>query len=196
MVAGISGNIKSIPRRLGLAQDKELMMTDQPESVKDFVVVTMDYTLTVDGEVIDTSRDSEAIQFIQGQGDIVPGLEKYLYGMVVSESKKVVVSPEEGYGEVDPEAFINIMRSEFPEDLPLEIDIPLQIQTKEGDIFEARISSYTDEEIRLDLNHILAGKELHFDVEIVDLRFATPEEIAHGHVHGDEHEHGEDGHEA
>ena len=170
-------------------------MTDQPGSVNDFVVVTMDYTLVVDGEVIDTSRGSEAIQFIQGQGDIVPGLEKHLYGMVINDSKKVIVPPEDGYGEIDPDAFVNILRTEFPADLPLEIDIPLQIQTKEGDIFEARIASFTEDEIRLDLNHVLAGKELHFEVQIVGLRFATSEEIAHGHVHGDDHEHGENGQE-
>lgn len=161
-------------------------MTDQPESINDYVVVTMDYTLTVDGEVIDTSRGADSIQFIQGQGHIVPGLEKELYGMTIRDTKIVIVPPEEGYGQVDPDAYINVMRSEFPPDLPLETGIPLQIQTSEGDIFEARIDSYTDEEIRLDLNHILAGKELHFDVEIVALRFATPEELAHGHIHGDD----------
>jgi FKBP-type peptidyl-prolyl cis-trans isomerase SlyD len=159
---------------------------EQPVNVSDDVVVTMDYTLTVDGEVVDTSRGSDAIQFIQGQGHIVPGLEKELYGMGINDTKVVVVPPEEGYGEIDPEAYVNVQRSEFPPDLPLVTDVPLQIQTTDGDIFEARIASYNDDEVRLDLNHVLAGKELHFDVEILSLRYATADEIAHGHIHGDD----------
>lgn len=164
-------------------------MSEQPDVVNDFVVVKMAYTLKVDNKVVDSSRGDEAIEFIQGQGNIVSGLEKSLYGMSIHDKKKVVVPAEEAYGNFDEEAFITVPRSEFPADFEMIPDNPLEIQTEEGDIFEARIDSFTDEEVRLNLNHILAGKELHFNVEILGLRFATADELAHGHVHGDGHHH-------
>jgi len=166
-------------------------MSDQPDTIRDEVVVTLEYTLLVDGEVLDSSRDSEPIQFIQGQGHIVPGLEKELYGMTVRETRMVVVPPAEGYGEIDPDSFVIVNRSEFPAEVSLETGIPLQVQSSDGDVFEARIASVEGDEVRLDLNHELAGKELHFDVEVVSLRQATPEEIAHGHIHDHQHGHGD-----
>jgi FKBP-type peptidyl-prolyl cis-trans isomerase SlyD len=92
----------------------------QPNSVAENYVVTLDYTLTVDGQVIDTSTNAEPIQFIQGTGQIVPGLEQALYGLQVGESKEVVVTPKDGFGVEDPDAIADIPRDEFPDELPLE----------------------------------------------------------------------------
>ena len=160
---------------------------DQHKTVQDDQVVTLDYTLRVDGGVVDTSEgeDGEPIQFIQGQGQIVPGLEKELYGMNIGESKQVVVQPEEGYGDIDSTAYVEVPRAEFPPEIPLETGVALQLRNQDGETMDAYIVEVRPDSVRLNFNHPLAGKELHFTVKVLDLRDATEEEIAHGHVHED-----------
>jgi FKBP-type peptidyl-prolyl cis-trans isomerase SlyD len=157
--------------------------------VQDGQVVSMDYTLHVDGEMIDSSAGQEPLEFLQGAGNIIPGLEQELYGMAVGESKKVIIQPEEGYGELDPDAFVEIPKEQFPSEIPLEIGVELQVTNEDGQPMSARIDEVTDESVTLDFNHPLAGKELHFDVKVVGLREATDEETEHGHVHGGGHHH-------
>jgi FKBP-type peptidyl-prolyl cis-trans isomerase SlyD len=140
----------------------------------------------VNGEVVDTSEGAQPIQFIQGQQQIIKGLEDELYGMSVGESKEVIVGPESGYGEVDPENFAEIPRDQFPSEIPLEPGVELELKDEDGEIIDARIVSVMDEIVRLDFNHPLAGEQLHFQVKVVDLREATPEELDHGHVHDGE----------
>ena len=162
--------------------------TEKPDKIEDGVVVTLDYTLTVEGEVVDSSEENEPIQFIQGQEHIIPGLERKLYGLKIGEDKKVTIFLEEGYGDVEPEAGMDVPRSEFPPEIPMEIGTGLQLKTQEGEIVSAHIASIDADTVQLDFNHPLAGKELHFDVKVIDLRQATDDEIAHGHLHdGNEH---------
>src|SRR5512145_31469 len=152
--------------------------------VQDGHVVSMDYTLQVDGEVLDTSSGHEPLEFLQGAGNIIPGLEQELYGMAIGESKKVIVQPDEGYGALDPEAFVEVPKEQFPPSIPLEVGIEIQVTNQDGQPMSARIDSVSDETVKLDFNHPLAGKELHFDVKVVSLREATNEENEHGHIHG------------
>ena len=156
--------------------------------VQDGQIVSMDYTLRVDGEVMDTSSGREPLEFLQGAGNIIPGLEEELYGMAIGESKLVIVQPEDGYGAIDPDAFVDIPREEFPSNIPMEEGIEIQVTDQNGNPMSARIDSVNDESVKLDFNHPLAGKELHFDTKIVALREATYEETEHGHVH-DGHSH-------
>ncbi|MGE5223005.1 MAG: FKBP-type peptidyl-prolyl cis-trans isomerase [Omnitrophica WOR_2 bacterium] len=158
------------------------------QTVEDGQVVTLNYVLTVDGEVVDSSEEGQPITFIQGQGQIIRGLESELYGMEVGQNKDVVVQPENGYGEVDPENYSEFPRNQFPPEIPLEPGVELELRDKEGETVGARIDSISDDSVRLNFNHPLAGKELHFSVEVIELRNATDDEIAHGHVH-DGHEH-------
>lgn len=159
-------------------------MSEQTQRVVgDNDVVTLEYTLTVDGEVVDSSKDHGPIAFIQGQGQIIPGLEKALYGMAVGESKQVVVPPAEAYGESDPEAFLEIPASEFPPEIPLEPGVGIQLRDPSGQVFDAFIDRVEGDTVVLNFNHPLAGKELHFEVKVVGIREATEEELAHGHVH-------------
>ena len=151
--------------------------------IQDNVVVTLDYILTVDGEIVDKSDDTGPIQFLQGFGQIVPGLENALYGMVVGESKRVLVSPDDGYGVEDEDAYAEIPRSEFPPEIPLEVGVELQLKDQDGDVFDAYIEELREDTVLLNFNHRLAGKELEFSVKVVDLRSATEEELDHGHVH-------------
>jgi FKBP-type peptidyl-prolyl cis-trans isomerase SlyD len=157
--------------------------------VQDGQVVLMNYTLKVDGEVLDTSVGHEPLEFLQGAGNIIPGLEEELYGMGIGESKNVVVAPEEGYGTIDPEAFVEVPREDFPPTIPLEVGVELQVTNQDGQPLSARIDSVSDESVKLDFNHPLAGKELRFEVTIVGLRDATDEENEHGHVHDGGHHH-------
>ena len=151
-------------------------------------VVSLEYTLKVDGEVVDSSTERGPIEFIQGTGNIIPGLERELYGMVLGESKDVVVNPRDGYGEIDRDAFTDVPRDQFPENIPVETGIELEIQDKAGHPMHARIDKVEEKNVRLDFNHPLAGKELFFAVKIAGLREATDEEREHGHVHGKDHE--------
>ena len=160
----------------------------QDYKVDDGKVVSMHYTLQVDGKVVDSSDGGEPLQFIQGMGHIIPGLEHELYDMEVGQSKSVTVPPKEGYGETDASAFMDVPREAFPENVPLEKGTELELRDQSGHPVYARVDEVSEKNVRLDMNHPLAGKELHFDVKIADVRPATEEEVSHGHVHnGDDH---------
>lgn len=146
----------------------------------------MDYSLTVDGEIVDSSEDSEPIEFIQGHGNIIPGLEKELYGMSIGAQKSVFVPAAEGYGIYEPEAVLTVERSEFPEEIPMEVGVEVSIQNEDGEVTVAVIQAFDDKTITLDGNHPLAGKDLNFEITVVGLREATTEELEHGHVHGED----------
>ena len=112
--------------------------------------------------------------------------------MKAGQSKEVDVPAKDAYGERDPEAIIDVPRNEFPDDVPLKPGIELQMQNMDGDILNAVVMEVNDNNVKLDFNHPLAGRELHFDVKVVSLREATQEELEHGHVHGDYGEEDED----
>jgi FKBP-type peptidyl-prolyl cis-trans isomerase SlyD len=157
--------------------------------VNDGHVVSMEYTLKVDGEVTDTSEGREPLKYVHGAGNIIPGLEREMVGMTVGESKDVVVAAADGYGEEDDKAFMDVPREQFPEEIPVKVGTEIQVQNQAGQPMYARIDKVGDSTVRLDFNHPLAGKELHFAVKVVGLREATPEEKEHGHVHEPGHQH-------
>ena len=159
------------------------------DTVQDGVVVSMEYTLRVDGEVIDSSIGQEPLQFLTGYGNIIPGLEREMMGMKVGDSKDVVVTAAEGYGEYDDQAFMDVPLSEFPKDMPVEEGLELTVRDDEGQSRYARVDSVEANSVRLNFNHPLAGDELHFNVKVVNLREPTDEELEHGHVHAAGHHH-------
>ncbi len=152
-------------------------------TVQNEIVVTMEYTLKVNGAVIDTSGDTGPIQFIQGTEQILPALEKELYGLKVGDTRQVLLKAIDGYGELDPDAYSDIARSEFPPEVPLKPGTELELKDQDGHNHYAVIQAVDDHNVKLNFNHPLAGKNLDFSVRIVALRTATPEEIEHGHVH-------------
>lgn len=162
-----------------------MSQTVSAKVIQDGQVVTLAYTLTVEGKVIETSegKENSPIQFIQGSGQVLPGLENALYGMTEGDHKDVQVTPTEGYGEIDPGDYTDMPRAEFPPEIPLQPGVELQLKDKEGEVFKARIQSVNEATVRLNFNHPLAGKELLFSVKILNLRDATPEELEHDHVH-------------
>ena len=159
------------------------------DTVQNGLVVSIEYTLRVDGEVLDSSEEAGPLQFLAGSGNIVPGLEREMMDMKIGDTKQVVVQPEDGYGDFDDEAFADVPRGEFPADMKLEEGLELRVTGEDGIDQLAVVDSFTDDTVRLDLNHPLAGAELHFSVKVVELRDPTAEELEHGHVHEAGHHH-------
>lgn len=154
-------------------------MTIQKEKV-----VSFDYTLTLEsGEVADTSKGRNPLNFLVGSGQIIPGLESEMFGMSIGDSKVVKVEPKSGYGEKDPSLVQTIERSKIPESVKISVGEKLKGQTPEGHVVEGEIIDINEQFLQIDFNHPLAGQVLMFDIKIVDIRDATPEELSHGHAH-------------
>jgi len=161
----------------------------EEHSVEHGKVVSMEYTLWVDGEVMDSSEGGEPLEFLAGHGNIIDGLESKMLGMKIGEAQDVDVEAADGYGEYDEEAFMDVPRKDFPADMPVEPGIELNVSDEHGHPHYARIETASPETVRLNFNHPLAGKALKFNVKVVGLREPTSEELEHGHVHQHGHDH-------
>lgn len=165
-------------------------MTNTDLTVEDGLVVSLDYTLRLDdGQVIDTTTDGDPLEFLQGGQQIIPGLEKALYGMGVGDEKDVELAPNEGYGQRNPDAVELVPPDAFPADLELTEGMGLQLRDPSGREVVAYVAEIRSDAVVLDLNHPLAGEKLFFAVKIADLRPATQDELDHGHAHEAGHEH-------
>ena len=152
-------------------------------------VVTIDYTLTDDrGMVLDTSKGAEPLMYIQGIGNLIPGLEKALEGKNPGDQFKVSIPPEEAYGLRDDENMEVVSRSVFQGADELEVGRQVEAQHDHGTHIMTVVAIDGDS-ITLDANHPLAGETLNFDVTVVEVRGATPEELEHGHAHGGDGRH-------
>jgi len=151
--------------------------------IDDKKAVTFHYSLRDDdGNVLDSSEGRTPLTYLHGQGQIVPGLEKALKGKQPGDEVKATVPPAEGYGVRDEANVRNIPRRRLPEG-KLEPGMRLQLRTDQGPLV-ATVVAVKGDYVTLDANHPLADKTLHFEVKVVDVRDATAEEMAHGHVHG------------
>ena len=147
-------------------------------------VVTFHYTLKdQEGKLLDQSIGGEPLNYLHGHGNIIPGLETHMNEKRVGDKLQVHVTPENGYGSYDPEKRFQIERAQLPE-VDLEIGMGLELHADDGETLLASIVAIDEEAIEVDANHPMAGKDLFFDVEIMAIRPASGEEIAHGHVHG------------
>jgi FKBP-type peptidyl-prolyl cis-trans isomerase SlyD len=153
-------------------------------------VVSIDYRLHLgDGEVVDESEPGEPLIYLHGYGETVPGLENALEGKAVGDTLQVKVSPNEGYGDHDPKKIEEVPRTEFPDELELKVGSILTATDDDGNEMDFLIKELKGNSVVVDFNHPLAGKPLHFDVTVREVRAATAEELEHGHVHGPGHEH-------
>jgi len=123
-------------------------------------------TLT-DGSVFDSSEGGAPLEFTVGSGQIIPGLDAALPGMAEGDTKTVEVSAEQAYGQPDPDAKQAVPRADIPEDIPLDIGTQLQVQTPQGQVMPVTVAEVTEEQVVLDANHPLAGKDLTFNIELV-----------------------------
>ncbi len=157
--------------------------------IADKTVVSFNYTLRNDaGETVDTSEGREPMAYLHGFNQIVAGLEKEMTGRSSGDSFQVTVSPDEGYGPHRPELVQVVPRSAFQGVDQLEVGMRFQADSSQGPML-VRIADVSDEQVTVDGNHDLAGANLHFDIAITDVREATEQELDHGHVHTDGHDH-------
>jgi len=147
-------------------------------------VASFNYTLTnAAGDVIDSSEGRAPLVYLHGAGNIVPGLEKEMTGRQPGDKFSVSVAPEEGYGLPNPMLIQVVPRAAFQGVDKLEVGMEFQAQTAQGPLGVV-ISKIDNDEVTVDGNHPLAGQTLNFAIEVVDVRDASLEELAHGHVHG------------
>jgi len=151
-------------------------------------VVCIEYTLrNKDGQVLDTSEGSEPLEYLHGHGQIVPGLELALEGAQDGESRQVVVSAAQGYGQRDEKAVFAVGRSMFPPDMEIATGETYIGRDTQGNPVPVTVVSIEADQVVVDANHPLAGQELHFEVTVRGVRDATAEELSHGHIHGSDH---------
>lgn len=143
-------------------------------------VAGIHYTLTDNtGKVLDSSAGREPLYYLHGEGNLIPGMENGLEGQIKGAKLKLKISPENGYGVRDEKLIQQVPRKAFGEQ---KVEKGMQFHASNGMV--VTVTNIGLENVTVDANHALAGVELNFDVEVVEVRQATTEEIAHGHVHG------------
>jgi FKBP-type peptidyl-prolyl cis-trans isomerase SlyD len=143
-------------------------------------VAAIHYTLTDnDGNILDSSAGREPLSYIHGIGNLIPGMEEGLEGKTQGEKLNIKVSPEKGYGVKSNDLLQEVPKSAFGDQ---KVEVGMQFQTNRGGV--VTVTKVGLETITVDANHPLAGVELNFDVEVIEIRNATEDELAHGHVHG------------
>lgn len=147
-------------------------------------VASIHYTLTDDaGEVLDSSRDAKPLSYLHGAGNIIPGLEQALVGKSSGSSLKVSIPPAEAYGEIQPELMQVAPMEAFQGVDQVEPGMTFEASDPSGQTRRIVVKSVDGDNVTIDANHPLAGVQLHFDVDVVEVRAATDEEVAHGHAH-------------
>ena len=145
-----------------------------PPSVPERIVqkdmdVGIEYTLTVDGVVVDSTEGTGVWHYIHGHQQMIPGFERQLEGLHVGDEREITVSPADGYGEVDPALFVEVPTSDLPSDATPTVGMVLRGVNPDGKSFQARIADTKPGTVILDLNDPLAGKTLHFTVKVTDI---------------------------
>lgn len=151
--------------------------------ITDKTAVSIHYNLTnPDGEQLDSSHGEEPLLYLHGTGNIIPGLEAALTGKSVGDKFNVSIDPAQAYGEIDPE-MVQVVSKRMFEDMELEIGMQFHADVSHGSGI-ITITEINGDDVTVDGNHPLAGETLIFDVEVIDVRPATADELAHGHIHG------------
>ena len=147
-------------------------------------VITFHYVLKdKEGNVLDQSEKDTPMSFLSGHNQIIPGLEEALAAMTAGDKQDVTVDAANAYGDHRPELIGQVQRDQLPTQ---EIEKGMQFQVEQGgQLGIVTVTDFDDQTVTLDANHPLAGQDLHFQVEVTDIRDATEDEIAHGHAHGE-----------
>ena len=153
-------------------------------------VVSVMYTGTFpeSGEVFDSNVNQQPLVFLVGHGNMIEGFEQEMLGAAEGEAREFTLTPERAYGHRDDAAVQSVPRSQFPEGTELEVGAVLGAQSDQGPI-QFTVIEVGDEFVTVDFNHQMAGQTLHFTVEVIEIREATSDELAHGHAHGPGHHH-------
>ena len=152
--------------------------------VADNMAVSIHYTLTNDdGELLDSSVGDDVLVYLHGRENIISGLENALHGKTVGDKFNVRIAPEDAYGELMEEMIQVISRDMFEGIDNIEVGMQFHADVSSGSGV-VTVVNIEDDDITIDGNHPLAGLALTFDVEVIDIRPATEDEAAHGHIHG------------
>jgi len=154
-------------------------------------VASIDYKLKdADDQVLDTSEGREPLTYLHGAGNLIPGLESALEGNEPGDSVSVSVDPSEGYGERDENLIQQVPKQAFEGVDQVESGMRFQATDEQGERRIVTVTGVEGDEVTVDANHPLAGQSLNFEVNVVEVREASQEEIEHGHAHtGDEEDH-------
>jgi FKBP-type peptidyl-prolyl cis-trans isomerase SlyD len=162
-------------------------------------VVSMTYELKLDnqdGELVQRVEKDKPFVYLFGIGGLLPVFEKSLENLVVGDTFAFGLTAEDGYGQRNDDAVVALDKSIFEvegkvDEEMLKVGNVVPMQNDQGQPLNGMVLEVTEDKIKMDFNHPLAGKDLHFTGEILDVREATEEELSHGHVHGpdDEHKH-------
>jgi FKBP-type peptidyl-prolyl cis-trans isomerase SlyD len=146
-------------------------------------VVSISYELkdAVSGDIIDSNLDATPLTFIVGKGQIIPGLENKIKNLSQGDSADITVSAKDGYGDYDESAVQSLPKEQFA-GLELTEGMTLYGQGEDGGTTQVVVKSFDDEEVHVDFNHPLAGKDLSFAVTIAEVREATADELSNGFV--------------
>lgn len=137
--------------------------------VKEGDTVKVHYTGTLkNGEVFDSSKDKEPLEFTLGEGQLIPGFEKAVVGMVIGDSANIDIPSDEAYGEEREDLIINVPKDQLPEDITPQVGMQLQVNQGNGQPIPVRIKEVGETELTLDANHPLAGQDLSFEIELVE----------------------------
>jgi FKBP-type peptidyl-prolyl cis-trans isomerase SlyD len=146
--------------------------------ISDNTVVSFDYTLkNDDGQILDSSQEREPLTFIHGTGAIIPGLEEALAGREEGESFSLSLKPDQAYGEYNENLIFDVPKTQFQDPSSIAVGTQVQAQMQDGSKQVLMIKEVGDEKVTLDANHPLAGENLHFDIEVKEVREATSKEL-------------------
>jgi FKBP-type peptidyl-prolyl cis-trans isomerase 2 len=140
------------------------------DTIADGNIVKLHYTLTVEGKVVDNTREREPFMFLVGAEQVIPGFENAIKGMEVGEKKSFQVSPDEGYGQEDPEGIDEVFKENLTPDLEPEVGMKLYATGEQGQPISGRITEVRQDSVVININHPFAGKTLDYDVEIVEIQ--------------------------
>lgn len=141
----------------------------QGPAVQNGSAVKFEFTMKDETGTVLTSSQGEPVSYVHGQGQILPGLEKAMEGMRAGETKQIAVPPEDGFGPVDPEAQVEVPKEKVPPDA-LTVGAQLMATTATGNTVPVRVKEVKEQTVVLDLNHPLAGKTLHFDISVIEVK--------------------------
>ena len=132
--------------------------------------IKLDYTLTVDGKIIDSTQGQQPLEYVQGEGQIIPGLEKQLAGLKVGDERTIKVSSDEAYGSFNPQAFQEVPKSVFPQNVDIKVGMMIPLTDPQGRQVTTVVQEIKNDTIVLNFNHPLAGKDLVFKVKIAGIQ--------------------------
>lgn len=169
LIIFLIGLMTAVSCFIGVSEGLEKQTKEEGKVVTEGNMVKVNYTLTVDENVVDSSQKGKPLEFQVGSSQVIPGFEEALVGMKVGEKKSFELSPDKGYGHEDPRGIQTVSKDKMPPDIKPEVGMTLHAQMPNGQPMPMRIIEVNEDTIVVNLNHPLAGRTLNFDVEVIEI---------------------------